>query len=148
MSNSSEIWSLCYARASESPFTLKNCFAALRNRLPVISRVRVRVTLWWHTQCLSQLGIAIIDAIMDGLQLMSIPLWLVTDQGRIEHVYPKRKKNKVSNMGRKKQAKQKRKAEKSKAKQEWKGQAKRSEREKVKERAIRRTKAEVGQSRG
>lgn len=104
MSNSSEIWSLCYTRASESPFTLKNCFAALRDRSPVISRVRVRVTLWWHTQCLSQLGIAIIDAIMDGLQLMSIPLWLVTNQGWIKHVYPKKKKKKVSNMGRKKQA--------------------------------------------
>lgn len=99
MSNSQEVLSLCYIQASESLFTLKGCFAAIGDCSPVISGLRIGVTLWGHTQRLRQLGIAIVDAIMDGLQLVSIPLWLVTDQSRIKHVYPKRKKNRVRNKG-------------------------------------------------
>lgn len=104
---------MCYTQASESLFTFKGCFAAIWDCSPVISGIRIRVTLWGHTQRLSQLGSAIIDAIMDGLQLMSVPLWLVTDQSRVKHVYPKRTKNRVRNKGwGGEQAKLKRKVEK------------------------------------
>lgn len=72
-----------------------------RDYSPVLRGVGVRIALRWHTQGLRQLRVAIIDTIMDGLQLVSIPLWLVTNKGWIKRIYPKKRN---SEQGRKEES--------------------------------------------
>ena len=86
-------------QGQREPLYLSHRSAGRRDGSPVIGGVRVRVALRRHTQRLGQLGVAVVDAIVDGLQLMSVPLGLVPNQGRVKHVYPKRKKERVSNGG-------------------------------------------------
>ena len=136
--------------ASESLLAFENPPAAVRRCSPVVGWVRVRVSLGRQAQRLGQLGTAVIHSIVNGLQLVGIPLGLVANQSWIEHVYPwrKKKETRVGNRRRKGKQSVKERWEKVSSKIRMAGAACRLAEERARGRAIRRTEQEVGQRRG